>query len=337
MLKDIKRELLLNPQTIIDILEMYDFYKPHIQNNEIRCGYGEGHNPTAIRIRLNNNDNLFVKDFVRGLQYDLITYIIKVRNVSYSDVLKCIKLKFGITNFYEFSIRNSVFGGFYDNIKQKSSSLCAKTYDMNVLNEYHNVYSVRFLSDNISFSAQDYFHIGYDVISQRITIPIYSPLNELIGIKARAAWNVDDEELKYFYLLPCMMSSTLYGYCQNYEYLTNNDIYIFEAEKSVLQCYSYDIHNCVSLGSNSLSATQCKLIMELNPKRVIFMLDKGLDYENTRANITKLSAYSRMFDTHFFYWDWKNNVTLPDKASPSDCGKNTLKEVMNNEIIEVIT
>ena len=75
MLKDIKRELLLNPQAIVNILETYDFYNPRIHNNEIRCGLSEGHNPTAIRIKLINNDNLFVSDYTRGISYDLINYI----------------------------------------------------------------------------------------------------------------------------------------------------------------------------------------------------------------------------------------------------------------------
>lgn len=337
MLKDIKRELLSNPQSIVNILETYDFYKPHIQNNEVRCGYSEGHNPTAISIRLCNNENLFVKDYSRGLSYDLITYIIKVRGVEFVDVLANIKTEIGISDFYEFNTRNAVFGGFYDRIKQKNSDLYVKTYDKSILCEYQNAYNTRFLSDNIGFNAQDYFHIGYDIISQRITIPIFSPYNELIGIKARANWEVDAEEPKYLYLLPCAMSSTLYGYCQNYEYLSNGDIFVFEAEKSVLQCHTYGIRNCVSLGSNSLSTTQCKLIMELNPKRVIFMLDKGLDYENTKANATKLSAFTRMFDTKIYWWGWNNNLTLPDKASPSDYGKEALKRIINEEITEVIS
>ena len=78
MLKDIKRELLSNPQAIVNILEAYDFYKPRIHNNrEIRCGINEGSNPTGIRIKLINNDNLFVTDYIRGISYDLINYIIK--------------------------------------------------------------------------------------------------------------------------------------------------------------------------------------------------------------------------------------------------------------------
>ena len=91
MLKDIKRELLSNPQAIVNILETYDFYNPRIHNNEIRCGLSEGHNPTAIRIKLINNDNLFVSDYTRGISYDLINYIINVKNSEFIEVCRTIK------------------------------------------------------------------------------------------------------------------------------------------------------------------------------------------------------------------------------------------------------
>lgn len=335
MLKQLKRELLQSPQSIVNILEQYDFYKVRIQNNEIRCGIGEGHNPTSIRIKLVNNDNLFVSDYSRAISYDLINYIIKTRKAEFSDVLKVIKSELGISDFYEFSTKQSIFGGFYDRIRKKDSELYVKTYNETLLSEYQNVYSARFLKDNISFSAQDYFHIGYDTISQRITIPIYNAYGELIGVKGRATWETAEDEPKYLYIVPCPMSSTLYGYCQNYSYLCENDVYVFEAEKSVLQCYSFGVRNCVSLGSNSLSNTQCKLLMSLNPTRIIFILDKGLDYENTKRNSELLNAYLRMSDTKIFWWDWTKNTTLPDKASPSDFGRENFNRIQN-EIAEVV-
>ena len=337
MLKEIKKELLNNPQYIINILEIYDFYKPRLKNNEIRCGIAEGHDTTAIRIKLENNENLFVKDFVRNFNYDLITYIIKIRKLEFIDVVKTIKSEIGITDFYSFNTQKSIFGGFYDKIRKHNSELYAKSYDENILNEYQNVYNTRFAKDNISFATQEYFQIGYNLETQRITIPIRNAYGEIIGIKGRANWEVDAEEPKYLYLVSCLMSSTLYGYCQNYKYLVNDDIIIFEAEKSVLQCHSYGIYNCVSLGSNSLSTTQCKLLMELNPKRIIFMLDKDLDYENTKINVAKLSAFTRMSDVQICWWDWTKNKTLPNKSSPSDFGRKIFKDILNNEIVEVIS
>lgn len=334
MLKDIKKELLANPQAIVNILEAYDFYNPRIHNNEIRCGLSEGHNPTAIRIKLINNDNLFVSDYSRGISYDLFNYIINVKNSEFIEVCRTVKSELGISDFYELNTKHSVFGGFYDRIKKRTDDLYVKTYSDNLLLQYKSVYNQRFLQDNIAYYSQDKFEIGYDVESQRITIPIRNEYGDLIGIKGRANWNVADDEPKYLYLIPCAMSRTLYGYCQNYQYLTD-DILVFEAEKSVMQCYSYGIRNCVSLGSNSISPKQCKLLMEFAPKRIIFMLDKGLDPDITKRNAKVLIAYTRMFDTQICWWDWTKS-SLPDKASPSDYGIDTLKNIINNEIAEVV-
>lgn len=334
MLKDIKKELLANPQAIVNILEAYDFYNPRIHNNEIRCGLAEGHNPTAIRIKLINNDNLFVSDYSRGISYDLFNYIINVKNSEFIEVCRTVKAELGISDFYELNTKDSVFGGFYDRIKKRTDDLYVKTYPDDLLLQYKSAYNQRFLKDNIAYYSQDKFEIGYDVESQRITIPIRNEYGDLIGIKGRANWNVADDEPKYLYLVPCAMSRTLYGYCQNYQYLTD-DILVFEAEKSVMQCYSYGIRNCVSLGSNSISPKQCKLLMEFAPKRIIFMLDKGLDPDITKRNSKVLSAYTRMFDTQIYWWDWTKSG-LPDKASPSDYGIDILKNIINNEIAEVV-
>lgn len=335
MFKQIKNELLQNPQVIINILNTYDFYNPRIHNNEIRCGLSEGHNPTAIRIKLANNDKLFVTDYTRGVSYDIINYIINVKNISFINVIRTIKSELGITDFYELSAKHSVFGGFYDRIKKRSDDLYVKTYSESILKDYQTAYNKKFLLDNISAESQNKFEIGYDVVSQRITIPIRNEYGDLIGVKGRANWDVKDDEPKYLYLVPCAMSSTLYGYCQNYKHLVGNDIYVYEAEKSVMQCDSYGIHNCVSLGSNSISPKQCKLLMELNPKRIVFMLDKGLDIENTKRNAKTLGVYTRMFDTQIWLWDWTKS-SLPDKSSPSDYGKNILQNIINNEMAEVI-
>ena len=140
MLKDIKRELLSNPQAIVNILETYDFYKPRIHNNEIRCGINEGSNPTGIRIKLINNDNLFVTDYIRGISYDLINYIINVKNSEFIEVCRTIKAELGISDFYELNTKHSVFGGFYDKIKKRTDDLYVKTYPESLLSQYKPAY-----------------------------------------------------------------------------------------------------------------------------------------------------------------------------------------------------
>ena len=334
MISYIKRELLDKPEYIIELLERYDFYKVRIHNGEIRCAFEEGANATAIQIRLHNNNALFVKDYGRDISCDLFSYIIKTRQADFKEILQTIKQMLGISEYSYFSPSRSAFGGFYNKIKRQTYGVQAKVYPEKILQEYVYGCQMRFLRDNINYEAQEKFQIGYDIISQRITIPVRNVFGELIGVKGRIAGEPDEDEPKYMYLYPCPMSSTLFGYCQNYEYINEGKtILIGESEKFVMQCYSYGIRNCVSIGSNSLSTTQCRLLMELNPERIVFLLDKDLLPEITQNNADKLRVYSRMRDLELCWWDWTKNTDLPPKSSPSDFGEETMRRILNKEVV----
>ena len=41
-----------------------------------------------------------------------------------------------------------------------------------------------------------------------------------------------------------------------------------------------------------------------------------------------------MSDTTIWWWNW-NGSSLPDKSSPSDYGKETLINIINNELEEI--
>ena len=137
--------------------------------------------------------------------------------------------------------------------------------------------------------------------------------------------------MKYYYLIPCQASQTLYGYSQNYNYLTNNIIYIYEAEKSIMQCFSYGIRNCVALGSGSISRKQVRMLLELNPKKIIFMHDVGYDLENILRNINMVKNYSRFSEVELGYWDFFDRL-YDNKVSASDLGKKELLRIMDTEI-----
>lgn len=336
MLSYIKHELLDKPEYIVELLERYEFEKVRMHNDEIRCAYGEGSNPTAIQLRLKNNDGLFIKDYSRDISCDIFSYIIKTRKADFKEVLNTVKQILGIDSYMYFEPSRSAFGGFYNKIKRQAQALQVKVYPEKTLDEFEYGCQLRFLRDNISYETQQAFQIGYDVISQRITIPIRNIYGELIGVKGRIAGEPDEDEPKYMYIYPCPMSSTLFGYCQNYEYINDGKtILIGESEKFVMQCYSYGIRNCVAIGSNSLSSTQCRLLLELNPERVVFMLDKDLPPEITEHNAERLALCSRMRDLQIDWWDWRLNTDLPLKSSPSDYGRDTIKRILNTEIKEI--
>lgn len=332
MIEELKKTLLDNPYDLIELLEQYNFYNVKLHNNEIRCGISEQNNQSSVCIKLINNPYLFIKDYGRNICNDIFAYIMQIRKVQFTDVLNSVKQILNIDSFYE-SESHQIFGGFYNKIQTRNSNVVPKIYDKSILNKYELRANKRFMRDNIDIETQMKFGIRYDIESQRIVIPIYDIYGNLIGVKGRANWNIEDGESKYLYLVPCAMSQTLFGYSVNYRYLVNSTIYIFEAEKSVMQASAFGIYNCVSIGGNSLSPQQCKILLELNPKIIVFMLDKGLDDEVLKRDIKVLRSFCRMRDVQIKYW--LANDDIPNKASPTDMGQEKFNEIVNTQLKEV--
>ena len=330
MLKEIKKELLDNPEKLKDLLEYFNFYNVHIHQSYISFGRAQDTSKKSIVIRLEKNDYLYVTDYARNISKDLFTYISEQRLVDFKDIIAAVRSILGIDDFSLFNESHGIFGGFYENIR-KRNEYSLRTYDELVLDRYVPLANKRFIKDNISIAAQQFFGIRYDVESQGIVIPIHNQIGELIGVKVRCNYEVQDGEMKYYYLIPCAMSNTLYGYSQNYNYLVNNVIYIFESEKAVMQCFSYGIRNCVALGSGSISRKQVRMLLELNPKKIIFMHDVGYDLENILRNINMVKNYSRFSEVELGYWDFFDRL-YDDKVSASDLGKKELLRIMDAEI-----
>ena len=330
MLKEIKKELLDNPEKLKELLEYFNFYNVHIHQSYISFGRAQDTSKKSIVIRLEKNDYLYVTDYARNISKDLFSYISEQRLVDFKDIIGVVRNILGVDDFGLFNESRGIFGGFYEKIR-KRSEYSVRTYDESILDKYIPLANKRFVDDNISIAAQQFFGIRYDVESQGIVIPIHNQVGELIGAKIRCNYEVQDGEMKYYYLIPCQASQTLYGYSQNYNYLTNNIIYIYEAEKSIMQCFSYGIRNCVALGSGSISRKQVRMLLELNPKKIIFMHDVGYDLENILRNINMVKNYSRFSEVELGYWDFFDRI-YDNKVSASDLGKKELLRIMDTEI-----
>lgn len=330
MLADIKKKLLDQPDILKSVLEHFGYCNVINHGKYISCGRDESSSKKSIVIRLENNDYLYVTDYARNMNKDLFSFLIDQRHAEFSEVLLEIKHALGITDYSELFETRSIFGGFYDKVK-KNTDRIVKTYSEEILNKYQNVCNIRFLKDRITLQAQKFFDVGYDVDSNGITIPIRNQVGELMGVKERFNYDVPDGEMKYFYDIPCNMSQTLYGYSQNYNYLTDGTILIFESEKSVMQCYSYGIRNCVALGSGSISVKQVKMLLEINPQKIIFLHDVGYDLENIMRNIQMVTNFSRFSQSECGYWDYFNKG-YQNKVSPSDLGEEKFKDILAHEI-----
>jgi DNA primase len=223
----------------------------------------------------------------------------------------------------------------YDGISKQRNEIEVKTYPDGVLLQYENVGNLRWLKDGIDLATQRKWNVGYDITSQRITLPIRTSTGEIMAIKGRANFELSEYEPKYLFLEQGPMSQTLFGYSENYDTLYEGDILVFESEKSVLKLDSWGYHNAVALGSNSLSTTQAKLLMSLNPRSVTFMLDNNLPLENTKRNVEVLQEFCKMKTLDIRFWQWEYNLDLDDKAASCD---GTLKEfeyILENEIENV--
>jgi len=334
MLMEIKNKLINNPQHIENILEQYGFSNIGIKSHEIRCGIGEDTNKSSIRIKLVNNDYLYVSDYGRGINCDLFSFIIKSKNVDYRDVINVVKKELGI-EYSTYTKRKSIFGGFYDKIRvKKSSTIDLNYYDNNILIHYANKFNMKFIADGISIDSQKKFNIGFDVISQRITCPWWSFDGRLVGITGRYNGDYDeDNTLKWFPVIPHPKSQTLYGYTENYQYLQGCDeLYIGESEKFALQLDTIGIYTGLALGGNSIHTPQIIHIINLNPKKILFGYDEGLDEEVILNQIQKVKSMIKFFDIKIGYIIDRENKVLPkeSKMSPTDLGKNKFLELKNN-------
>jgi len=334
MLSEIKSKLINNPQHIENILEEYGFSNISIKSQEIRCGIDEKTNKSSIKIKLIKNDYLYVTDYGRSINCDFFSFIIKSRNVDYKDVINVVKKELGIENLY-YTKKKSIFGGFYDKIRVKKSSTIELNYhNDDILIPYMNKFNMKFIMDGISIDSQRKFNIGFDVLSQRITCPWWSFDGRLVGITGR--YNGDYEEdntLKWFPVIPHPKSQTLYGYTENYQYLQGCDnLYIGESEKFALQLDTMGIYTGLALGGNSIHTPQIIHIINLNPKRLYFCYDEGLDEEVILNQIQKVKSMIKFFDIKIGYIIDRKNIVLPNssKMSPTDLGKEKFIELKNN-------
>ena len=332
MFEQIKEKLLEQPESIEHILSTFGFEKIRRSHREIRCAFEENLNPTAVVIRLQDHENLFVKDYERNLSLDFINYLVKSKNIPFKDVMNVIKQELHLDSIYNYKRKVGLFGGLYDKISRSNGEIEVTTYPEEILEQFGNTPNTLWLKDEISLSTQRKWGIGYDVLSQRITMPIRTSTGEIMAIKGRLNGEPEEFEPKYLYIINGPMSQTLFGYSENYSSLYENEILIVESEKSVLKMDSWGYNNVVALGSNSLSATQAKLIMSLNPKRVTFLLDKSLSLENTKRNADLLNTFCTMRQLEICYWNWEDNLTLEDKAAPCDDTKEELEYILANEI-----
>ncbi|HEY8445122.1 MAG TPA: hypothetical protein VIK94_03215 [Bacilli bacterium] len=330
----LKNYIINNPEYIELILEKSGFH--HIKNyswrNEIRCARDEGKNPTAVRIK---KDTLAAVCFSTNLKGDLITLVQYKLHLSFSETIKTIAKWINFTKKDKQEEYQLPFGGFYKKIAKlrNNEPIDLEIYPEETLDRFELLPSLLFYEDGILPSVQREFKIGYDVVTNRITVPWRSFSGQLIGVMGRLnKKKVEDHEIKWFPIIPFPKSQTLFAFSENYHNIREKEIVLLgESEKFPLQLRSKNLNVGLGLGGNSISDYQINNIKSLFPKIIIVCLDEGLDEEYSREIAKKLKS-NRYYKNKTGYIFDRHNYYLPkgSKLSPSDLDKNSLKKLIEN-------
>jgi DNA primase len=334
VLNEIKEMLVENPEKLTELLSDFGFEHINHRGNEIRFAR-DWQGGSNISIRLKNNQYCVVFDWSRGVTTDIISYIIQEKNADFREVLQATKRILGLGNDWRPQQRKPLFGGIYNNITCQKRDIQLKTYNDNILGQYEKCGNLRFLRDGISLDAQKFWDVRFSVEDNRIIIPIRNEYSDLVGAKGRLNGDADEENPKYLYTIPVAMSQLLYGYSENYQYLYGNDVILVESEKSVMQAWDFGVRNIVALGSHSLSEKQTKLLLQLQPKKIIIAMDEGLEFEHTKRNADMIKNFGGMLTPEIWYWDSTMDLDIDSKSSPTDSGKEKFEEIMEEQLVRI--
>lgn len=322
-----------NVDAIEEILNCLDC--PNIKLNtakmEFRCSRDYGKNPSAVRININT---LGFKCFSTGEQGSIYNFIMSKMGISFPEALRWVARALNL-NKSEFAGQTIVpFGGFYKQLIRSDiePELSMKTYDESVLAEFDQVSNLAFFRDGIDFPTQEYFQIGYDRETDRITIPQWDVNGNLVGIMGRS----NDPDIPYEYrwmpVIPCSRSYTLFGYHQNYAAIQQQQLCIItESEKGVMQLRSMGYNFGVATCTRSISSVQERYLKALRVDKLILAYDQGLTEDELRAEAVKLRHSNKIYSSQIGYIFDRDGEILQHglKQSPTDLGKKAFSQLVN--------
>lgn len=235
----------------------------------------------------------------------------------------------------------------YKKSKKKDIEKSLVPYDKKILNIFQELYPEDWINEGISISTMKKYNILYSTWQQKIIIPHFDINNDLIGVRARALLEEDIELFgKYapfkignkFYNHSLGMN--LFGLNHNMKTIQKKrKIMLVEAEKSVFQTdtmFGEDNFTVALCGSN-LTDYQKGMILMLGVREVIVALDKQYEDLNSDeckkwAQHIKKKIIDKLSPFVIVTVLWDTNNLLEYKDSPTDRGKETLLQLMDNKI-----
>lgn len=297
----------------------------HIRKHEdyYSCTNIDGDNVGAVNVY---TSTLAVVNYTRDLDtiskyHDIFTLVQFYNHCNFFEALEYVCNCIGITIYHDFTdelpesivlTRELLRMIGEDEVQEQSKPL--SPIPEQILSYYLPYVNDLFKQDNIPYSTQVVFEIGYDAYSNRITIPIRNYDGKLVGVKGRWFGSIpeDSEIQKYIYLEPCSKGQILYGLDKTYEHIQEKHcVYVGESEKFVLQLWSYRDKNCVSTGGKTITRQQIEMLSRMCVD-VILCLDKDVEAEELKNLANKFIGSVNVFSI------LDENEILDEKESPSD-------------------
>lgn len=282
------KEYIVDNRKVEDILHAIGCHhiKYHASNDYYSAGNKDGDNPQAIIVY--NNDNLTTINYTRHIikgdrATDLIDLVCFAEDLTFPKALQFISNICGIDYYYDFDEDIPESLQIMKLLKEMQTGLNSEDTsplqpkDPHILDYYQPYVNDLFADDGIDYDTQELFGVGYDEYTNRITIPIYSEIGDLVGVKGRLfKKELDPEDQKYIYLEPAPKGKLLYGLNVTYDYIQEKGcVYVVEAEKGVMQAYSHGVTNVVATGGKRITKTQIEMLTRLGVP-IIFAYDQDV-------------------------------------------------------------
>lgn len=302
--------------------------------NEFRFSRAEGTNPTASRVSVSS---LRYQCFSSGSQGSIYNLIMEKRLCSFPESLTWAAKILGISDAKLNEVTQLPFGGFYKNIiKQlREPEQVSVTYPDDILKQFGKITNLAFLRDGIDLKTQEKFKLGYDLETNRITIPQWNMNGEIVGVMGRSNDINVPKEFRWLPIIPCCRSYTLFGYHINYAPIQQKQLCIItESEKGVMQLSTMGHKIGLATCTNSISSAQARFIKALRVDKIVLAYDEGLNEEKLATEAEKIKCNNQIYTNKVGYIFDKNNDILPknSKDSPTDLGRDKFELLANKYV-----
>ena len=191
------KEKILENNYVPVILDEIGCHHISCKTGYVQCGNPDGDNHGAITVYL--NEDLITVDYTREIHnhsgsnkidiFDLVQFF---HNCTFYEAIRKVCNWCNIDYYkdeYDDLPESLKFTKFISEMADDESGYeetqPLKPIKESILSYYFPAVNDFFLKDNISYNTQMLFEVGYDDISNRITIPVRDEMGTLVGVKGR--------------------------------------------------------------------------------------------------------------------------------------------------------